>query len=189
MAVAESRWRRWSGIALLGLVPLLASCGSSSPANVPQPLHVAQSSYGPKSGMQLVGSPSQVYISLGGLASPGNREQLSQVTFNLRITNTGTVPYDCSVIRALEIPKTVDIVSGNGAPDQADLCAGVHAGHTIAPGSKASLSFFLANIGHPPKEIVVLPYGSDVGRMVWSVADCPIFPPKTCFGPREKLYS
>ena len=176
-------------MALLALVPLLTACSSSSPANIPQPLHVAQSSYGPKPGMHIVGTPIQVIVTTGQGFSPGSRERLPQVSFNLLLTNKGTVPYDCSVIRAMEIPKKVDIVSGNGVPENAAICAGIHAGHTIAPGSRASVSFFVASIGPPPKDIVVLPYGSNVGPIVWTVANCPQFPPKTCFGPKEKVVS
>lgn len=192
---------RWSGLALLALVPLLTSCGSSSSANVgttasgfPQPLHVAQSSYGPKPGMHIVGSPTQVIVTIGQLASPGSRTALSQVTVNLRLTNKGTVAYDCSVIRAMEIPKKADIVSGNGVATNAATCARAghtltRAEHTIASGSKGWVSFFVANIGPRPKDIVVLPYGSNVGRMVWTIpADCPVFP-KTCFGPQEQIVS
>ena len=112
---------------------------------------------------------------------------LYQVTFNLLLTNKGIVPYDCLVFRAKEIPEEVDIASGNGA--DLDAAHRTRAGHTIAPGSRAWDSFFLANFGLRPKDFVVLPYGSNVGRMVWTVADCPTFPPKTCFGPPEKVYS
>lgn len=128
--------------------------------------------------MHIVGSPYLVSVIGGQVASPGAREDLSSVSFNLILTNKGTLPYSCSVLRAMEIPKKADIASGNGADPDASHCT--RSGHTIAPGAKASVSLLLASVGHPPKEIVVLPYGSNVGRMVWTIADCPTSP-KTCF--------
>jgi hypothetical protein len=199
--------RAGRGTALLVLGLLLAACGTSSPSSatskdiytttasaVAQPLHTAQSSRGPKPGMQIVGSPNQVVITIGAVTSPGSSSALTSVDFNLFLTNKGTVPYDCSALRAMEIPEKVDVVSGNGASANAATCA--HAGrtltradHTIASGSRGWISFLVANLGPPPKEIVVLPYGSNVGRMVWTIpADCPTFP-KTCFGTPERIES
>jgi hypothetical protein len=188
MAVAGFRWRSWWCIALLGLAPLLVSCSSSPPANVPQPLHIAQESNGPRPGMQVVGSPHLVLISVahGSCGRPFKcPSSLYQVTFTLLLTNKGTVPYNCSVLRAVEIPQGLDVTSENGTTANAEHCTGD--GHPIAPGAEESFSFFLSNFGHPPKNLVVLPYGSNVGRMVWSVADCPTFPPKTCYGPPQSL--
>jgi hypothetical protein len=192
---------RWSGLALLALAPLLTSCGSSSSANagttasgVPQPLHIAQSSYGPKPGMHVVGSPAQVLITIGQLASPGSRAGFSTVTFNVFLTNKGSVPFDCSALRAMVIPKKVDVMSGNGAAANAATCA--HAGrrltradHTIASGSRGWASFVVANFGPPPKDFVVLPYGSKVGRMVWTVPAHGPTTPKTCFGRQAEFVS
>jgi hypothetical protein len=83
--------RRW-GAALLALGLLLVACGTSSPSSastkdtytttadgVPQSLHVAQSSYGPKTGMHIVGSPNLVWV----------WGQSGRVTFGLFLTNKG----------------------------------------------------------------------------------------------------
>jgi hypothetical protein len=84
---------------------LLVSCGSSSPSSagtkdasttaggVPQSLHVAQGSYGPKPGMHIVGSLYSVMV-----------DQLGAASFRLWISNKGTSSYDCAPIQATQIP-------------------------------------------------------------------------------------
>jgi hypothetical protein len=171
--------RRW-GAALLALGLLLVACGTSSPSSastkdtytttaggVPQSLHVAQSSYGPKTGMHVVGSPNLVWV----------WGQSGRVTFGLFLTNKGTASYDCTALEATQIPA-------NGVPVRPyaplGFCPGP--GETIAPGSREFVVFFLpGNTAHVPKDIVVLPYGSYAGRMVWTVASCPTVP-RTCLG-------
>jgi hypothetical protein len=104
----RSLWRS----AVLALVPLLASCGWPSPSGastkdtyttkadgVAQPLHVAQVSYVPKTGMRIVGSPNVVWV----------WGQSGQVTFGLFLTNKGTASYDCTALEATQIPA-------NGVP-------------------------------------------------------------------------
>jgi hypothetical protein len=59
-------------------------------------------------------------------------------------------------------------------------------GQTIAPGSRDFVVFFLPGNTHVPKDIVVLPYGSNAGRMVWTVAGCPTLP-RSCLGRFHKL--
>lgn len=175
-AIFRQRSRLW--LAVLALPLLATSCGSSSPTNAgttasgsPQPLHVAQSSYGPKPGMHIVGS--LTYLNVDGVGS---------VSFNLSLSNEGTSPYHCSALRATQIPT-------EGASEQvrAEIlkpCSGP--AHTIVSGGKARVWFFVVGNGHAPKDIVVLPYASNVGRMVWSVAGCPIIP-KACLGPSRQV--
>ena len=174
---------RW-GTALLALGLLLVACGTSSPSSastkdtytmtaggVPQPLHVAQSSYGPKPGMHIVGSPNLVWV----------WGQSGRVTFGLFLSNKGTVPYSCKALQATMIP-TQGVYRGHYSPWMS--CMG--AGQTIAAGSRAFVAFFLPGNGHLPKDVVVLPDGSNSGRMVWTVAGCPTVP-RTCLGRFEKL--
>jgi hypothetical protein len=182
-AIFRQRGLWW--LALLALVTLSTSCDSSSPSSAhrkgastttaggapPQPLHVTQGSYGPKPGMHVVGSPYSVMV-----------DQLGAVSFRLWISNEGTSTYDCASIRATQIPTTGG--SERVGPQNPYQCTG--AGHTIASGSRTWLWFYVPGNSHPPKDIVVLPYGSNVGRMVWKVAGCPTLP-KSCLGPSMKL--
>lgn len=181
---ANFRQRSLWWVALLALVPLLTSCGSSSlssantmgasittAAGVPQSLHVSQGSYGPKPGMHVVGSPYSVMV-----------DHFGAVSFRLWISNKGTSTYDCAPIQATLIPT-----EGEGesvGPQNPYQCAG--AAHTIASGTRTWLWFYVPGNSHPPKGIAVLPYGSNVGRMAWSVAGCPTLP-KSCLGPSLKM--
>lgn len=62
-------------------------------SGVPQSLHVAQGSYGPKPGMHVVGSLNEV-----------NVDGFGDVSFGLFLTNKGTVPYGCTALQATQIP-------------------------------------------------------------------------------------
>jgi hypothetical protein len=178
MAATISRQRHLGWLALLALVPFVVSCSTSSPSSastkgatttangVPQPLHVTQVSYGPKAGMRIVGSPNLVWV-FG---------QSGRVTFGLFLTNKGTASYDCAALEATQIPANGDAVRPY-AP--LGLCPGPD--QTIAPGSRKFVVFFLPGNSHPPKDIAVLPYGSNAGRMVWTVRGCPAVP-RTCLG-------
>jgi hypothetical protein len=184
MAAAVSRQRHLGWLALLALVPLAASCGSSSPSSastkdtyttrpgdIPQPLHVTQVSNGPKTGMRIIGSPNLVMV----------WGQSGQVTFGLYLTNKGTASYDCAALEATQIPAN-GVAVRPYAP--LGLCTGP--GHRIAPGSREFVVFFLPGDSHPPKDIAVLPHGSNAGRMVWTVAGCPTIP-RPCLGRFQKL--
>ena len=172
------------GTVLLVLGLLLATCGTSSlssasttgtyastAAGVAQPLRVTEASKGPKTGMLLVGSPKVVWVY--------NRS--GRVTFVLNLTNKGTVPYDCKALQATQIP-TKGADRGHTSPWIP--CMG--SGQTIVPGSTEPVTFFLPGNTHPPKDVVVLPYGSNASRMVWTVAACPTTP-KSCLGRFQKL--
>ena len=178
----RSLWR----LAVLALAPLLVSCGSPSPSSastkdtnttktdgVPQPLHVTRVSPGPKPGMHIVGSPNFVWVS----------GQSGRVTFGLFLTNKGTASYHCAALEATQIPA-----NGVAVRPYAPLGSSAGPGQTIAPGSQEFLVFFLPGNRHPPKDIVVLPYGSNAGRMIWTVASCPTLP-KSCLGRFQKLGS
>ena len=184
MAAAVSRQRHLGWLALLALVPLVASCGSSSPSSastngtsttrpggISQSLKVTQVSYGPEPGMHIVGSPTLAWV----------WGQSGRVTFGLFLTNKGTASYDCAALEATEIPEN-GVAVRPYAP--LGLCTGPD--QTIAPGSREFVSFFLQGDSHPSKDIAVLPYGSNAGRMVWTVAGCPTVP-RTCLGRFQKL--
>lgn len=165
-------------MALLGLMPLLVFIGSTSiasavttPEGVPQPLHVSQSSLGPKPGMRIVGSPNVVWVD----------GQSGRVALGLFLTNKGTVPYACKALTATQIP-TKGVYRGRFSPQWS--CTG--RGLTIAPGSRDFIWFVIPGNTHLPKDIVVLPYTSNTGRMVWTVAGCPTLP-KSCLGRFQKL--
>jgi hypothetical protein len=144
------------------------STDTTTATGVPQRLHVTQVSYGPKTGMVLVGSPRVVWV----------YGQSGRVTFLLNLTNKGPAPYNCEALQATQIP-----ISGTNreytSPSPWLSCTGP--GGTIAPGSTGFITFFLPGNAHPAKDIAVRPYRSDLGRMVWSVAGCPTVP-KSCLG-------
>jgi hypothetical protein len=117
--------------------------------------------------MHIVGSLSQVNI-----------DSFGDVIFGLYISNKGTAPFDCTALRATQIPTKG--ASKRVPAQNPERCTG--AGHKITSGSRAWVSFFVPGNGHAPKDIVVLPYGSNVGRIVWSVAGCPTGP-TPCLGP------
>jgi hypothetical protein len=121
--------------------------------------------------MRIVGSPNLVWV----------WGQSDRVTFGMFLTNKGTASYDCAALEATQIPAN-GVAVRPYAP--LGLCPGP--GQTIAPGSREFVSFFLQGDSHPPKDIAVLPYGSNAGRMVWTVAGCPTFP-RTCLGRFQKL--
>ena len=184
MVAAITRQRHLGWLALLALVPLVASCGSFSPSSastkvtyttrsggIPQPLHVTQVSNGPKTGMRIVGSPNLVLV----WRQPG------QVTFGLYLANKGSASYECAALEATQIPT-----NGGAVRPYAPLGSCTGPGHTIAPGSREFVVFFLPGNSHPPKDIAVLPYGSNASRMVWTVAGCPAVP-RTCLGRFQKL--
>jgi hypothetical protein len=180
------RRRRLWWLALVAVVPILVCCGSPLPSSagtkdtyttkpgiVPRSIRVAQVSDGPRIGMRIVGSPNLVWV----------WGQSGRVTFGLALTNKGTMPYSCKSLQATQIP-TRGVYRGHFSPAPGLSCPGP--GQTIAPGSRAFVTFFLPGNAHPPKDVVVLPYGSNEGRMVWTVASCPTIP-RTCFWRSQKL--
>ena len=122
--------------------------------------------------MRIVASPNVVWVD----------GQLGEVTLVLLLTNRGTVPYDCTALRATQIPTKG---ASERVPAQ-NACTGP--GHTIAPGTQNSVWFFMPGNTHLPKDVVVLPYGTNAGRMVWTVAGCPTLP-RSCLGRFQKLES
>ena len=119
--------------------------------------------------MHVVGSLNEVRV--GGYGD---------VFFDLFLSNKGTSPYESTALRATQVPTVGS--SERVSPQNPERCTG--AGETIAPGSKAWVWFYVPGNSHAPKDIVVLPYGSNVGRMVWSVVGCPLStaksPNETC---------
>jgi hypothetical protein len=109
-------------------------------------------------------------------------DQLGAVSFRVWISNKGRVTYDCSWIRVTQLPTKGG--SERVGPQNPEQCTGP--GHTIASGSRTWLWFYVPGNGHPPKDIVVLPYGSNVSRMTWSVAGCPTLP-RSCLGSSPKM--
>lgn len=174
---------KW-GIATLVVGLVLAACGISSTAGastthtyrataagVAQPLRVSQLSTGPVTGMTLLGSPSVVWV----YGQPG------EVTFILSLTNKGKAPYNCQELQATQNATKGPYVAGT-SPWMS--CPGP--GQSIPPGSTEPVVFFLPGSIHPTKDIVVRPYDSNVGQMVWNVAGCPTVP-KSCLGRFQKL--
>jgi hypothetical protein len=92
--------------------------------------------------MHVVGSLNQVNI--GGLGG---------VSFGLYLQNEGTLRYDCSAVRATQIPTKG--ASEHVPPQNPERCTG--SGHTVASGGKAWVWFFVPGNRLAPKDIVVLP--------------------------------
>jgi hypothetical protein len=185
MAKISRQGAAWGLVLLaLALLSIVASCGSSSPssastkgtytttsAGVAQPLDVSQVSNGPRAGTRIVGAPTLVWV----------WDQSGRVTFGLFLTNRGTLPFACKALRATQIP-TKGVYRGETSPSGSCM----RPGQMIAPGSRDFVTFFLPGRNHRPKDVVVMPFGSNTGRMVWTVAGCPTTP-KACLGRFQKL--
>ena len=173
VSTVSASWRRYfeaGGGWPCSSYPSLTACGSSpssastkgaiiTASGAPQSLHVPRVSDGPKSGMRIVGSLNQVSV-----------DSYGDVGFGVFLTNKGTSAYACTTLQAAQIPTKGP--SERVGPQNPERCIGP--GQTIAPGSKAWVWFFVRGNSHAPKDIVVLPYGSNKGRMVWSVAGCSV---------------
>lgn len=96
-------------------------------------------------------------------------DSFGDVSFGLYLSNKGSSAYACLALRATIIPTRG--ATRRVLPQNPERCTG--SGHTIASGSKVWLRFYVPGNSHAPKDIVLLPYGSTVGRIVWSVAGCP----------------
>lgn len=121
--------------------------------------------------MHVAGSLTQVDI-----------DGFGDLTFGLSLTNNGRSTYECSALRATQIPTQG--ASEQVPPQNPERCTGP--GHTIASGGTAWVWFVVPGNSHAPKDIVVLPYGSSVSRMVWSVARCPTGQ-TACLGPSRLI--
>ena len=103
---------------------------------------------------------------IGSLGKVDTPDSFGDVGFVLHLSNKGTEAYDCTMLRATSITT-------NGATHRVpaqDPYQCTAPGHTIAPGSEATVLFFVPGNSHTVKDIVVLPYGSNTSRMVWRLA-------------------
>ena len=129
---------------------------TTTASGVAQPLASAQNSNGAAKGETTA-------MTIGNV-----RTDSGDLSFTVNVRNTGSVPYDCTALKAQA--RTASSLTAIVAPiagESGVLCAG--GDDALAPGAKQTFAFFVPLVGGKATQVIALPFGSYASRVVWSI--------------------
>jgi hypothetical protein len=129
---------------------------TTTASGVAQPPSSAQNSNGVAKGETTAMSIANVKSTAGDLS------------FTLRLRNTGTLPYSCADLKAQA--RTTSSVTAIVPPitgESGILCKGTD--DTLSPAATQTFVFFIPLVGGRATQVIGMPFGSYASRVVWSV--------------------